>query len=145
LAFTDGGIMDQPGNSAKKGNKAGSDSSASTHQYLVYIHVYKEQINQISQSINLMPQWELVSNYGRVKNVESEIADVIHNLETLSGNPLGRSFNRRAVLGHLNNARVEINIASHLAGSTSRLTSAKCFEHIVKCRDHLNRAKTLMP
>lgn len=137
--------MDQPGNTAKNGNKAGSDSSASTQQYLVYIHVYKEQINQISQSINLMPQWELVSNYGKVQNFELEIADVIQNLENLNGNPLGRRFNKRAILGHLNNARVEINIASHLAGSTSRLTSAKCFEHIVKCREYLNRAKNLMP
>lgn len=137
--------MDQPGNTAKNGKKAGSGSSASTEKYLVHMRVYKEQINQISQSINSMPQWELVSNYGKVKNFELEIADVIHNLEKLSGNPSGRNFNKRAVLGHLNNARVEINIASHLAGSKSRLTSAKCFEHIVKCREYLNRAKNLMP
>ncbi len=137
--------MDQPGNTAKNGNNAGTDSSGSAHQYLVYIYAYREQIEQISRSINLVPQWELVSNYGKVKSFELEIADVINNLEALSGNPLGRRFNKNAVLGHLNAARVELNTASHLAGSTNRRTSAECFNHIVMCRNYLNKAKDIMP
>ena len=85
-----------------------------------------------------------MSDYRKVKSFELEIADVIYNLETLSGNPLGNKFNKTAVLKHLNTARVELNIASLLASATKERTKVLSFEHIVKCREYLQRAKGLM-
>ena len=104
-------------------------------QYQAHVNVYRDQIAQISQLINFSPQREFVSNYEEVIHVELGIADVIHNLEMLSGNPLGRRFNKSAILGHLNNAHVELNTAVSLAGATDTPTQILGFEHIVKCRE----------
>jgi hypothetical protein len=119
--------------------------SLSSDEYLAYVSAYREQIDTISKSINLTPQWEFVSDYGKVKNLELQIADIILNLEILGGIPLRRSFNKAAVLRHLNNARVELNKASFLAGATDMQQRALSFEHIVKCRNYLNLAMGLMP
>ena len=103
------------------------------------------RLNKLSKLINSTPQKELVQDYGKITNIELQIADAIDNLENLSENPLGKRFNKGAVLRHLNAARVELNIASTLAGAPDTQTQILCFERIVKCRDYLNRAKDLIP
>lgn len=130
--------MNQPGNT----DEYGSDPNAD--KYMASIYAYMQQIIQISQLLNFTPYWEIVSDYGKVKNVELEIADVIYNLETLGGISLRKGFNKRNILRHLNSARVEINIASRLAGATDEQKQALCFEHIVTCREYLNLAIGLM-
>lgn len=135
----------QPDNTAEKKTDTSTGFPTSTDQYLAYLYAHKEQIDLISQLINSTPQLELINDHEKVRNLVLQIADVINDLEALSGNPLGKKFNKRSVLKHLNNARVELNKASLLAGATDTLTQILCFEHIVKCRDYLNLAKDLMP
>lgn len=115
-----------------------------SNQYLPYIYAYRDQINRISQFINSIPQWELVSDYERVKTIELQIADVINNLRTFDGTPLGKKLNISAVLKHLYNARNELNSAAVLAKASNSRTKIACFEHITKCIEYLNLAQGLM-
>ena len=50
-------------------------------QFIAYIYAYKQQIEQISKLINSTPQKELVQDYGKITNIELQIADAIDNLE----------------------------------------------------------------
>ena len=122
-----------------------SGTPPSTDQYLASLTAYREQIQQLSKMLFVTSQSELLSDNKTLRNIDLQLTDVIYNLEKLSGNPLGKKFNKTAFLKHLNNASLEINTVLYLAGSKSQMTSTKCFEHIVKCCEHLNMAKSLIP
>jgi hypothetical protein len=143
--FIDGGIMEKPENTAEDGIDIATGFPTPINQNLVQIYASREQIDEIAQVLNLTPHQDIVKDLAKVQTIELQIADVIKDLETLSENPLGKRFNKRPVLKHLNNARVELNTASLLAADTDTRTKILGFEHVVKCRDYLNLAKDLIP
>ncbi len=134
-----------PDDIGKKKTNTSSSLSPATDQYLAYLYVYREHIEQISKMIYVTPQFEFLSSHEKLNNLIVQLADVIASLETLSGNPLGNRFNKRAVLRHLNDARIELTMAATLASDHDRQVQIKCIDHIVKCRNNLNLAKSLMP
>lgn len=144
LTFIDGGIMRQPDKKAENTTDDNIGSSTSIDQSLAEIYAYREQIEKLSKLINTTPQQELVKDYGKIKKIESQMADVIEQLEAHSGNFSGKKFNKGAVLKHLDNARVELNTASTLAEDTDRQIQVLSYSHIPKCREHLKLAIGLM-
>lgn len=135
----------QPDDIEKKKTDTSFNSPTSTEQYLASLSAYRDQIDQLSKLIHVTPPLEFLNDHEKLSNINLQIADVIDNLENLSGNLLGERFNKTAVLRHLNSARVELTIAATLVGDHDRQVQIMCFDHIVKCREYLNIAKSLMP
>ena len=129
---------------ANEGTNSSTAASTSEDSYLINIRAYRDQIEQISKLINKSHQWELASNYDKVKNVETQIVDAIDNLESLKGKPSDEEFKKGDILKHLYKARVELNQAARLASSTDVQVQNLCFDHLVECRNYLNLAKDLM-
>jgi hypothetical protein len=119
-------------------------ASTSEDPYLSEIHGYRDQIEEVSKLINSLPQWELASTYGKVKEVEKQIAEAIENLRALKGNPPVEGFNKSAVIDHLLTAREELNQAARLASSPDVQVQNLCFGHLKECYKHLNQAKDLI-
>lgn len=136
--------MAQQDTTAKMGMETGTGTSTSADSYLTNLRAYRDQIEQISKLINSSPQWELASDYDKVKSIDKQIADAIDNLIALSGNPLGEAFDKGKILKNLTTARVELNKASRLAASKDEQVQILCFDHIVACWDYLNLTKDLM-
>ena len=132
-------------NKARKAPNDSTGTSEAAQQYLVQIYSYRGIILQISQQLLDTSLYTLASNQIRLENYEKQIIDVIRNLEYLGRAPAGVKFNKRAVLGALNNARDELGMALFLLNTSDPEKAAKGVKNITRCRGYLNLALQNIP